>query len=425
MHEERSFHMTAEEFRRHGREVVDWIADYWERVESLPVLSKARPGEIRAALPPSAPATGEPFEAILRDVDDRDPARRHALAVAQLLRLLPGQRLRPLDPRRAALRRPRACRACCGPPARRAPSSRPTSWTGWRRCSACRRAFTSDGTGGGVIQDTASSAALCALLAARERATGLRQQRARLRRPPRRLRLHPGPLLGREGGQDRRSRPRATCGSSTWTRPSPCAPRRWRAGSPQDRAAGLRAVSSSAPRWAPPRPTPSTRCPRSGGSAGRRGSGCTWTRRCPARPRSARSSGYIHDGVELADSYCFNPHKWMFTNFDCDCFCVADRAALIRALSILPEYLQNKATESGRGHRLPRLAHPARPAVPVAEALVRDPLTTASTASSTTSGGTSSWPRSSPAGSRSRTTSSSRCRPPSTSCASGTWAVMS
>jgi aromatic-L-amino-acid decarboxylase len=56
---------------------------------------------------------------------------------------------------------------------------------------------------------------------------------------------------------------------------------------------------------------------------------------------------WIHDGVELADSYCFNPHKWMFTNFDCDCFYVADRAALIRTLSVLPEYLRNKATESG------------------------------------------------------------------------------
>ena len=56
---------------------------------------------------------------------------------------------------------------------------------------------------------------------------------------------------------------------------------------------------------------------------------------------------YIHDGIELADSYCFNPHKWMFTNFDCDCFYVADRAALIRTMSILPEYLRNQATASG------------------------------------------------------------------------------
>jgi aromatic-L-amino-acid decarboxylase len=56
---------------------------------------------------------------------------------------------------------------------------------------------------------------------------------------------------------------------------------------------------------------------------------------------------YIQDGLEFADSYAFNPHKWMFTNFDCDCFYVADRAALIKTLSILPEYLRNQATESG------------------------------------------------------------------------------
>jgi aromatic-L-amino-acid decarboxylase len=53
------------------------------------------------------------------------------------------------------------------------------------------------------------------------------------------------------------------------------------------------------------------------------------------------------DGVELADSYSFNPHKWMFTNFDCNVFWVANREELINTFSILPEYLRNKATESG------------------------------------------------------------------------------
>ena len=42
-----------------------------------------------------------------------------------------------------------------------------------------------------------------------------------------------------------------------------------------------------------------------------------------------------------------NPHKWLFTNFDCDCFWVADRSALIGALTVLPEYLRNEASESG------------------------------------------------------------------------------
>jgi len=56
---------------------------------------------------------------------------------------------------------------------------------------------------------------------------------------------------------------------------------------------------------------------------------------------------HIHDGLQFADSYCFNPHKWMFTNFDCDCFYVAERKSLIQTLSVLPEYLRNQATETG------------------------------------------------------------------------------
>jgi aromatic-L-amino-acid decarboxylase len=56
---------------------------------------------------------------------------------------------------------------------------------------------------------------------------------------------------------------------------------------------------------------------------------------------------HIHEGVEFADSYCFNPHKWMFTNFDCDCFYVADREVLIQTLSVMPEFLRNQATASG------------------------------------------------------------------------------
>ena len=52
-------------------------------------------------------------------------------------------------------------------------------------------------------------------------------------------------------------------------------------------------------------------------------------------------------GAERADSYTFNPHKWLFTNFDCNVLWVADRAPLIASLSILPPYLRNAASESG------------------------------------------------------------------------------
>ena len=55
---------------------------------------------------------------------------------------------------------------------------------------------------------------------------------------------------------------------------------------------------------------------------------------------------WVNDGLELADSYCTNPHKWMGINFDCDLYWTADRPALLGALSILPEYLRSAA---GRG----------------------------------------------------------------------------
>ena len=61
--------MSVDDFRRHGHEIVDWIGDYLARVEKYPVLAQVRPGELKAQLPPSAPAQGEKMEAILADVN--------------------------------------------------------------------------------------------------------------------------------------------------------------------------------------------------------------------------------------------------------------------------------------------------------------------------------------------------------------------
>jgi aromatic-L-amino-acid decarboxylase len=54
-----------------------------------------------------------------------------------------------------------------------------------------------------------------------------------------------------------------------------------------------------------------------------------------------------HDGVDLADSYTFNPHKWLLTNFDCNVFYVRDRRALTDTFAINPEYLRNAASDAG------------------------------------------------------------------------------
>ncbi|MEQ8660088.1 MAG: aspartate aminotransferase family protein, partial [Gammaproteobacteria bacterium] len=62
-------HLSSAEFREAGYAVIDWLADYRERVATLPVMSRVAPGAIRAALPPAPPAAGEPFDAILADLD--------------------------------------------------------------------------------------------------------------------------------------------------------------------------------------------------------------------------------------------------------------------------------------------------------------------------------------------------------------------
>ena len=63
-------HMTPDEFRHWGKEVVEWIASYMEGVGSLPVLSRVAPGEIRAKLPRTPPEEGESFDDILKDIDN-------------------------------------------------------------------------------------------------------------------------------------------------------------------------------------------------------------------------------------------------------------------------------------------------------------------------------------------------------------------
>ena len=58
---EKTFHMTPDEFRRHGHAVVDWIADYYSRIESFPVLSRAEPGQIQSFPAADSASTGRLF----------------------------------------------------------------------------------------------------------------------------------------------------------------------------------------------------------------------------------------------------------------------------------------------------------------------------------------------------------------------------
>src|SRR5512135_2302420 len=163
-------HMTPAQFREHGRRVVDWIADYYERIESLPVLSQVAPGQVCAALPESPPERGEPFEAVLADLDRVIlPGITHWQHPA-FFAYFPSNASFP---------------AILGDLLSAGLGVQGMLWASSPACTELETltldwlagllglpaAFRSAGRGGGVIQDSASSASLCALLAARERAT--------------------------------------------------------------------------------------------------------------------------------------------------------------------------------------------------------------------------------------------------------------
>ena len=163
--------MSAEEFRRHGRAVVDWIADYLETVEARPVQSQVAPGQIRSWLPPAAPEQGEPFERVLGDVERWIlPGITHWQS-PKFFAFFPANKSGPsiLGELLAAGLGVQGMLWATSP----ACTELETHVLDWLvDMLALPEKFKSHGAGGGVIQDTASSAALCALLAARERATG-------------------------------------------------------------------------------------------------------------------------------------------------------------------------------------------------------------------------------------------------------------
>ena len=91
--------MTPEEFRKHGYQVIDWIADYLQNVERYPVLSQVAPGAIRQQLPAAPPRAGRIVRRHLARRGRHPHAGHYPLAVTELLRVLSGQSLGALDSR--------------------------------------------------------------------------------------------------------------------------------------------------------------------------------------------------------------------------------------------------------------------------------------------------------------------------------------
>jgi aromatic-L-amino-acid decarboxylase len=344
MPEEKSFHMTPDEFRRHGHAVIDWIADYYQRIESFPVLARVQPGDIRRSLPKQAPIHGESFETILQDVDRLIlPGVTHWQS-PNFFAYFPANGSGP------------------GILGDLLSSGLGVQGMLWSTSPACTELethvldwlvpmlglpekFLSTSSGGGVIQDTASSSTLCAVLAGRERATRFASNQRGCH----------GKLVAYTSTQAHSSVEKAIkiagiglanlrlidVDANFAMRPDLL---RFRI--EQDQRASLLpcfvcgTVGTTSSNAIDPIPEIGALCRQHG----------IWFHVDAAMSGTAAlcpEFRHIHKGLEFADSYCFNPHKWMFTNFDCDCFWVADRKSLIDTLSILPEYLRNQASDSG------------------------------------------------------------------------------
>jgi len=339
--------MTPEDFRQHGRELIDWIADYMERVEEFPVLSQSDPGDVRAGLPDSPPQQGEPFEEILADVNRVIlPGITHWQSPS-FFGYFPANTSPP---------------SILGELLAAGLGVQGMLWTTSPACTELEQhmldwllemldlpsSFHSGGEGGGVIQDTASSASLCALLAASHRNADKQSHDTRRKgidtwqvayaSDQAHSSIEKAMMIAGIGTDRLRVIATDECGRMR--------PDLLETQMSADAKHGLRptfvcaTVGTTSSGAVDPLPELGRICREHGAWLHVDGAMAGTAALCP-------EFRDIHAGLELADSYTFNPHKWMFVNFDCNCFYVADRQPLLQALSVLPDYLRNRPSQSG------------------------------------------------------------------------------
>ncbi|HZL11815.1 MAG TPA: pyridoxal-dependent decarboxylase [Prolixibacteraceae bacterium] len=339
-----NYHMSPDEFRKQGKQMIEWIADYYENIEKYPVLSQVKPGEIKNQLPDTAPVESESIEQIMSDVNSIImPGITHWQS-PNFFAYFPSNSSGP---------------SILGDLLSSGLGVQGMLWATSPSCTELETRvldwladmlqlpdkFKSISTGGAVIQDTASSAALSAILAAREKKTNyLTNESGCL-----------GNLVAYVSSQTHSSVEKAIkiagIGKNNLRLIGVDENLAMRANLLEsaikdDLQAGLipffvcATVGTTSTNAIDPLPAIGEICQ----------THQLWMHIDAAMSGTAAicpEYRSILDGVEFADSFSFNPHKWMFTNFDCNCFFIADRSVLINTLSILPEYLKNQATESG------------------------------------------------------------------------------
>ena len=328
--------MTPDEFRRHGHEVVEWVAAYMERVRELPIAPDVAPGDIRARIPDAAPEQGEPFEALLRDLDDVVlPGITHWQSPGWFAYFPANVSGPSILAELASAGLGAQGMLWATSPALTEVEHAVLDWL-VDALGLPEHFKVASGRGGGVIQMSASDSTHLAHVVARERAGG---------------------------DTDRLVAYASSQAHSSVERGAKVAGYRHVRLLDVDDAHALRpgalgeAIAADRARGLTPCIVTS--------AVGTTGTGAVDP--VAAVADIAQEHGLWHHvdaawagtamvleelrhhqrGAERADSYTWNPHKWMFTNFDCNVLWVADRGPLIATLSILPPYLRNEASESG------------------------------------------------------------------------------
>jgi aromatic-L-amino-acid decarboxylase len=353
--------MSPGEFRRLGHQMVDWIASYWERAHEYPVMSRAKPGEVFDSIAEHAPEQGmgrEGWDGLLEEIERSImPGITHWQS-PNFFAYFPANVSGPavlgellsagLGVQGMLWQTSPACTEL---------EMRVLDWLG--EAIGLPEAFLwrSRSVGGGVIQGTASEAALVAMVAARSRARaatgGDAQDKTLVAYASEQAHssiLKAALLCGLcKDASDKRSLRLVATGPDHSMNPQEL-----------ERLMNLDILSGDRPFFvcASVGTTGSTAIDRIDAIANVINKvripaivGKPWLHVDAAHAGAACICPEFRpwlQGVEQADSICFNPHKWLLTNFDCDCFWTRDHRAIVDAMSVTPEYLRNAATESGR-----------------------------------------------------------------------------
>ncbi len=336
--------MESADFRRHAHDLVDWMADYLDRVEELPVRAQVIPGEIAAQLPPEPPQASEPMEDILADFRSIVvPGMTHwqhpsFFAYFQANSSRPSVLAEMLTATLAA-----QCMMWETSPAAAELEELVLDWL--RQMVGLPEGFV------GSIQDTASTATLCAILAGRERASS---------------------FAINEAGATGAGVVTAYCSAEAHSSVEKAVKiagigkanlRRIPVGGdfamlPDALATAIEADVAAGASPACVVATVGTTGLSGFDSVRATGEVCrkhgVWLHVDAAWAGSALvlpEMRWMIDGADLMDSFVFNPHKWLFTNFDCSAFYVRDPDEFVRVFAILPEYLKTRDGASVRNYR--------------------------------------------------------------------------